>query len=119
VINDEVREYFNSKNLSYQDITEGDICTLIMLLNKNIRQACRNHEMSVDSMRMSQRIHSKFTTAGRLIECYLYINSHYFKQRECISFNKNGFIGFCGWADNRNTKPIIKAFIEWCDSLVT
>jgi hypothetical protein len=117
--NDEAREYFKSKGLSYADITEGDICTLVMLLNKYIKQACKNHEMSVDTMRMSQRIKSKFNTSGKLIECYLFINSHYFTQRECISFNIDGFIGFCGWAGGDNPRPIIKAFTEWCDSLAS
>ena len=116
---EEARKYFESKDLKYSDITEGDICTLVMLLNKSIKQACKNHEMSVDTMRMSQKIKSKFTTNGQLIECYLFINSHYFTQRECISFNKDGFIGFCGWAGGDNPKPIIKAFVQWCDALVS
>lgn len=111
--NDEAREYFKSKGFTYADIAEGDICTLVMLLNKHIKQACRNHEMSVDSMRMSQKIQSKFTTNGKMIECYLFINSHYFTRREAISFNRDRFIGFCGWADQHNTDPIIAAFIEW------
>lgn len=112
------REHFKTNGLTYVDINEGDICTLVMLLNKHIKQACKNHQMSVDTMRMSQKIKSKFTANGKLTECYLFINSHYFTQRECISFNKDGFIGFCGWADEANTKPITAAFIEWCDSLI-
>lgn len=115
--NNEAREYFKNKNLSYNDITEGDICTLNMLLNKHIKVACKNHEMSVDSMRMSQKIRSKYRTNGKLIECYLFVNSHYFTRRECISFNKDGFIGFACWASSTNVKPIIEAFIEWCDDL--
>lgn len=111
------RNYFKSKNLTYEDITEGDICVLVIMLNKNIKKACKNHEMSVDSMRMSEKILSKYKTNGNLVECYLFINSHYFIQRECISFNKDGFIGFCGWAGGDNPKPIIKSFIEWCDIL--
>lgn len=114
---EEARQYFKDKNLSYENITEGDICSLVMLLNKYIKKACKNHEMSVDSMRMSQKIKSKFSTNGILKECYLFINSHYFTQRECISFNKDGFIGFCGWAGGANDVPIINAFIEWCDNL--
>jgi hypothetical protein len=111
------REYFKNKNLTYDDITSGDICVLVMLLNKKIKIACKNREMSVDTMCMSEKIKSKYNTHGRLDECYLFINSHYFTRRECISFNKNGFIGFCGWADDRNTKPIVEAFIEWCNYL--
>jgi hypothetical protein len=68
-------------------------------------------------MRMSLKIKRKFSTNGELKECYLFMNSHYFTQRECISFNKDGFIGFAGWADSRNTKPIIDAFVEWVDNL--
>jgi hypothetical protein len=115
--NDEAREYFKNKGLAYQDITAGDICVLVMMLNKEIKTACKNHEMSVDSMHMSEKIKSKYSTNGTLKECYLFINSHYFKQRECISFNENGFIGFCGWAGGDNPKPIHKAFTEWCDYL--
>lgn len=115
--NDYAREYYKSKGLTYNDITEGDICSLVMLLNKHIKKACKKHEMSVDTMRLSQKIKSKFTTNGKLIECYLFINSHYFTHRECISFNKDGFIGFCGWAGGNNHVPILNAFIEWCDAL--
>lgn len=46
---------------------------------------------------------------------YLYINSHYFTQREAISFNPDGFIGFAGWGDSGNRQRIITAFIEWVD----
>ncbi|APC41554.1 hypothetical protein [Clostridium estertheticum] len=112
-----VRQYFKDKGLTYKDITEGDICTLVMLLNKKIKAACKNHTMSVDTMRMSLKVKSKFTRNGELIECYLFVNSHYFTQRECISFNKDGFIGFCGWAGTGNAIPIYKAFCNWCDDM--
>lgn len=113
----EARQYFEDCGLTYNDITSGDICILVMLLNKNIKKACKNNEMSVTTMRMSEKIKNKYTTAGGLKECYLFINSHYFTQRECISFTKDGFIGFCGWADSRNTKPIVDSFMQWCDYL--
>jgi len=115
--NEKARQCFKDKGLTYNNITEGDICVLAMLLNKSIKTACKNHEMSVDTMRMSLKIKSKFTNNGELIECYLYVNSHYFTQRECISFNKDGFIGFCGWAAGDNAIPILKAFCKWCDQL--
>lgn len=115
--NEEARQYFKDKGLSYSNINSGDICVLVMLLNKSIKSACKNHKMSADTMRMSEKIQSKYKTNGELIECYLFINSHYFTRRECISFNKDGFIGFAGWASSGNVAPIIKAFIEWCDYL--
>lgn len=115
--NEEARECFKSKGLTYKNITSGDICTLVMLLNKHIKQACKENKMSVDTMHMSEKIKSKYSTSGKLKECYLFMNSHYFTRRECISFNKDGFIGFAGWADSRNTAPILQAFVEWCDSI--
>lgn len=115
---DGARECFKSKGLSYKDITSGDICVLVMLLNKRIKNACKNGEMSTHSMSMSEKIKSKYKTNGQLIECYLYMNSHYFTRRECISFNKDGFIGFAGWADDENIKPIVDAFVEWCETIV-
>ncbi|QAW33410.1 hypothetical protein ETK61_11510 [Bacillus subtilis] len=112
---EEARTYFVQKGLSYEDIYEGDICVLVMLLNKHVKQAVKANKMSVDTMRMSQKIKSKYKTNGTLKCCYLYINSHYFTQREAISFNPDGFIGFAGWADSGNTQPLIDAFIEWVD----
>lgn len=115
--NDEARQYFKDKGLTYADITSGDICGLVMILNKHIKKASKNHEMSVDSMHLSEKIVSKYKTNGELLGCFIYLNSHYFRRRECISFNYDGFIGFAGWADSRNTKPITEAFIEWCDTI--
>lgn len=114
---EEAREYFRSKGLTYDDITEGDILTLVMLLNKHIKAANKEHETSVDSLYLSRKMNIKKNRNGTIMECYLYVNSHYFTQRECISFNIDGFIGFAGWADQGNTNPILRAFLEWCDIL--
>lgn len=115
--NDEAREYFTQKGLSYEKITSGDICVLVMLINKKIKAASKRNELSVNTMHLSEKIDSRYKSNGQLINCYIYINSHYFTRRECISFNTDGFIGFCGWASERNTKPIVEAFIKWCNYL--
>ena len=36
--NNEARAYFAGKGLTYADVTEGDILTLVMLLNKHIKR---------------------------------------------------------------------------------
>ena len=33
--------------------------------------------------------------------------------REAVSFNHDGFVGFAGWADNRNIRPILDGVEEW------
>jgi hypothetical protein len=34
-------------------------------------------------------------------------------RREAVSFNRDGFIGVAGWADNNNVKPLLDALVEW------
>lgn len=113
----EARQYFWDKGLSYADITEGDILSLLMLLNREIKKSNKVGETSVSTMHMSSKIDMKKRTNGTIIKCFLYINSHYFTQREAISFNEDGFIGFAGWADQGNTNPLLRAFLRWCDDL--
>ena len=113
--NDEARQYFVDKGLTYDDVKEGDILILAMLLNRHFNIANKEHETSVDTMRLSEKKAIKKKSNGSIISCFLYLNSCYFTRRECISFNPDGFIGFAGWADQGNTNPILRAFLEWCD----
>ena len=113
----EARQYFRDKGLSYHDITEGDILSLLMLLNLEIKKSNKAGETSDSTMHMSSKIDMKKRTNGTIIKCFLYINSHYFTQREAISFNEDGYIGFAGWADQGNTNPLLRAFLRWCDNL--
>lgn len=115
--NNEARQYFRDKGLTYDDITEGDILSLLMLLNREIKKSNKVGETSVSTMHMSSKIDMKKRTNGTIIKCFLYINSHYFTRREAISFNEDGFVGFAGWADQGNTNPLLRAFLRWCDDL--
>ena len=115
--NNEARQYFTDKGLTYADVTEGDILVLIGNLNKEIKKSNKTGETSCDTMHLSKKVAMKKNRDGSIINCYLYMNSHYFTQREAISFNTDGFIGFAGWADQGNTNPILRAFISWCDYL--
>lgn len=113
----EAREYFKNKNLSYDNINEGDILVLIMMLQKEIKKSNKDGETSVSTMHLSRKVDMKKKSNGTILCCYLYLNSHYFTRREAISFNRDGFIGFAGWADQRNTNPLLRAFLKWCDYL--
>ena len=113
----EARAKFKDSGLTYDDITDGDILVLVMLLNREIKKSNKTGETSVYTMRLSDKKIIKHKSNGTIIECYLYMNSHYFTQRECISFNRDGFIGFAGWADVGNKNPILRAFLEWVDIL--
>jgi len=41
------------------------------------------------------------------------VRGSYFDRREAVTFGTSGFIGFCGWADSLNSKPIEDGFEEW------
>ena len=117
ILRDGARDYFKAKGLTYKDVTEGDILALVLLLNRQIKADIKSEVVSIPTMRLSKKISIKYNTNGTIISCYLYVNSDYFKLRECISFNEDGFIGFAGWASDNNVSPFTKAFCRWCDEL--
>jgi len=113
------REYFKEKGLSYSDIKEKDIDKLRELIKYELQTylPTTDHSRSMD-MRISKELKRdfKFDRLG-IIEGGIYIDGSYFKRREGVYFNEDGFIGFCGWADGSNKMPIITAFTRWCDYL--
>ena len=46
---------------------------------------------------------------------FIKVRSRYFTGREAVSFNRDGFIGFCGWASPDNQPPYMEAFKIWID----
>ena len=69
--NEEARQYFRDKGLSYHDITEGDILSLLMLLNREIKKPNKAGETSVRTMQMSRKIDMKKRTNGTIKKCVL------------------------------------------------
>ena len=57
----------------------------------------------------------KYNGAGYVTEAYITCSAFYFSKREAISFNRDGFIGFAGWSDSYNIKPILAAFQHWVE----
>lgn len=107
------REHFKQAGLTYSDITRGDILILFEKINRRLKAG----ESALVGLHMSEKVDIKANHNGTIKECYLYVNSHYFTRRECVSFNADGFIGFAGWADVGTAKPIIDAFNELVDGL--
>ena len=62
--NDEAREYFRAKGLSYNDITEGELLLLVMLLNKELKAAAKDNETSVDTIHLSKRTGLSFPASS-------------------------------------------------------
>ena len=127
--NDEARRYFKDKGLTYNDVTLSDLHYLKELLNEQFTKQRKAEIAKYGRPLYWSRVNDakyykgEFTPATegyqRMICAYLTGKGEYFSAREVISFNRDGFIGFCGDASTENTAPVLAAFIEWCDWLAT
>lgn len=121
----EARAYFKNKGLTYNDITLNDLHYLKELLNEQFTKQRKEQIQKFGRPHYWRRVNDAkyykgdYKTDGRgsLICAYLTARGEYFSAREVISFNRDGFIGFCGDADSENLVPVVKAFKEWCDWL--
>ena len=113
--NNDARQYFKETGLDYSVLTEESLYQLTVYLMEELRA----HE-SLMPMKIHNQKGSPFkaiTMNGKIREAYFNVDGPYFKSREAISFNSDGFIGFAGWADSINTSPFIRAFVRWVDWL--
>lgn len=111
------REYFKKCNLTYADIDLDAICQLIQYLNNHIREYGSCMVIIKDPILSGKDKNVIFDTNNKLKFAELRVKGTYFDDREAITFNDDGWIGFCGWADTKNLAPFVVAFKEWCDWL--
>lgn len=100
---DEAREAIKQAGVTCENINEVQLHHLLVCLRKSLK-AAPNFE---GSMRMVNRNASKF----------LYCKTNLWSSREAVSFNTDGFIGFCGWADSDNVKPFLRGIEYWLQDL--
>lgn len=119
--NDEARDYFAKRGMDYSSdpakliaypIRWGDMIKLWTLCEEHVGHA--ELEMHMRPNPVIKKIRGR----DQVCEAYLRVDGPYFKDREAISFNADGFIGFAGWASTANTKPFLDAFVEWVDWFV-
>lgn len=48
---------------------------------------------------------------------FITMRTNRWEAREAVSFNRDGFIGFAGWADNENVQPILRATAQWASDV--
>lgn len=65
--NNELREYFSAKGLTYDSIDEGDILILCMMLQKELKKSNKAGETSV-TMTLSKRVDMKKATNGHILQ---------------------------------------------------
>ena len=99
---------FASSVLRYEHITPEDLAALRRKLSESFKAS--------DLLRGSLRIirgGKKDIGPEGVRFAQILCASDYFENREAVTFNPDGLIGFAGWADNSNVAPILAAFTEW------
>lgn len=105
------RELFWASGLGYGNVTPDSMRRLRSLVNE--RMKCSG--LMLGTYRCRQRGIVKETASGRYGE--LRCRADYFDDREAITFNTDKFIGFAGWADDQNVRPIVDGFTAWVREL--
>jgi len=101
--NDEVREVFAKSGLDYSILSHINLERLRYLINSEMVES----RLFNGEYRCDRKIHLEPKWAG------LTCSSDYFEEREAVSFNRDGFIGFAGWASSKNVQPILDGFVLW------
>jgi hypothetical protein len=108
------REYFRQCKITYDDITMNDIYKLIKLLNKRIVEA-DSCMIMINEPKLRGTNRNIIFKKNKLVFAEIRVKGDYFNDREAITFNEDGFIGLCGWADGYNLTPFVMGFKDWCD----
>ena len=115
---DHCREIAKQHGITLQSVgLEGAIRLHRILCRHVFASTLFNDTYSVDPIRNTDIYRESRKKAGRVIAIELHVSAFYFSRREAITFNTNGFIGFCGWADSTNSQPIYAAFVDWCKEI--
>lgn len=99
----EIRGILANKNITSKNVTVEELFLLKDILSKNLRES----SIYDGSARIDKVANLKF----------IKMSTNQWKARECISFNKDGFIGFAGWASSQNLQPILKSVLEWIEQI--
>ncbi|MCY1239716.1 hypothetical protein D9M68_150760 [compost metagenome] len=106
----DARAAFAATGLTYADLGRDDLLALRNAIDKELKASALIKGYRSDrAVRMVD-----WPTGWAAITCRAY----YFEKREAVTFNPEGFIGFGGWADDKNVVPIIAGFLKWLDALV-
>lgn len=101
--NDQVRQLIADKGISSENVTVEQLA----LLHTELSSSLASSDCFNGTFAMNEITDPKYMTCC----CDLW------GEREAVSFNRDGFVGFCGWASSSNTLPIVNGVCNWLDKL--
>jgi hypothetical protein len=105
--NDEVRQLLVEKGITISTVTAAQLETLHDMLDEKLKAS--------GCFRDTYKMNPKHKTIDMR---YMTCSSDYFDDREAVSFNSDGFIGFAGWSSETNVKPILETVVEWAERVM-
>ncbi|KYQ82513.1 hypothetical protein AWW72_18070 [Acinetobacter sp. NRRL B-65365] len=111
ITREQARKYFTQIGLNFGHITLARIRKLHALLDERLKAS----GIFDKSLRCHKNISFQFTDEGGMAHALIKCDANYFTGRQAVEFEENGFIGFAGWSDEYALKPMLEAFVEWCD----
>ena len=106
-LRENARQAFKDSGFTYAVLLEGGM----QRLRTHVHRRMKESGCMLGTYRCRQRGVVKETSSGLYGE--LRCRADYFDDREAVSFNTDGFVGFAGWADSENVKPVIDGFMDW------
>ena len=100
---DHARELINDAGITSENVTRAQLSVLWHKLAPRLR----NTGNYSGTYAMKPPITGKFMTC----------RTGQWDGREAVSFNRGGFIGIAGWADNSSVQPILSGIGDWLDEL--
>lgn len=114
---DEARSIWQEHGLTFADLTLGRLQSLRDMIDVEMKTS----GLFTPSNRTgcTYRMHKAIDTGLGMDGWWasLQCRAYYFKNREAVTFNGNGFIGFAGWSDDQNVQPILSAFAKWVSAV--
>ena len=110
---EEMRELWGVSGLSYGDIFKQDIYALVGALAAQFDMLSEQtgRAPNPDVSRIDPRV--ELGLDGTIEAAYVLVSYDGRDDAEGISFNRDGFIGFAGWASDETVQPILRAFRWW------
>lgn len=108
---DDARAIWEKSELSYGILNRENLGRLRKLMDIELKDA----GLMNDTLRMTRSV--KPISVGR-DWAGLICRAYYFEDREAVTFNRDGFVGFCGWADKDHVAPFVTGFVKWVEEMV-
>lgn len=115
---DTAREVWKESGYDYSVLNDNNLVELAYRIRTNLEKHRQRFDMRLHYHRKGYP-YNKYSEKGRLIWVAFTVDGDYFKNREGITFNYDGFVGFAGWASDSNCEPFVNAFTDWVNWMKT